>query len=139
MTMLAPGAMAVAAGVIGSVAAPSVAERIVGGEDDEVANLAAATAVAAGQARDVGHSFGRLIPARAGAAQEGDDDLRREVAEALAAVAAGRSGLVANERSVVIEALRDAWGPRYRQAEAERRRLGYRIEPAERAARADWE
>ena len=54
-------------------------------------------------------------------------------------MAAGRSGLVANERSVVIEALRDAWGPRYRQAEAERRRLAYRIEHAERAARADWE
>ena len=60
--------MVVAAGVIGSVAAPSVAERIVGGEDDEGANLAAATGAVMRQANDVGHSFGRLVPARAEAA-----------------------------------------------------------------------
>ena len=62
MTMLAPGAMAVAAGVIGSVAATAVAERIVGGEDDEGANLAAATAAEAGRSGLVAN--GRLVARR---------------------------------------------------------------------------
>ena len=166
MTLLALGAMVVAVVVVGSVALPLVAEPIVGGERDEGADLAEATGAAMRQANDVGHSFGRLIPARAEAAWAGDgdgrvreepgsppisdraggpdDDAQREVAAALEALASadgGRTDLVANDRSTAnnriaaIEALQDAWGPRYRQAEAERRRLAYRIEHAERAAR----
>ena len=167
MTLLALGAMVVAAVVVGSVALPLVAEPIVGGERDEGADLAEATGAAMRQANDVGHSFGRLIPARAEAAGEGagdgdgrvreepgsppisdraggpDDDARHEVAaalEALASVDGGRTDLAANDRIAAhdriaaIEALQDAWSPRYRQAEAERRRLAYRIEHAERAA-----
>ena len=172
MTLLALGAMVVAVVVVGSVALPLVAEPIVGGERDEGADLAEAAGAAMRQANDVGHSFGRLIPARAEAAGEGDgdgrvreepgsppvsdradgpdDDARHEVAAALAALASVDGGqadidahdrinannrIDAHERIAAIEALQDAWGPRYRQAEAERRRLAYRIEHAERAAR----
>ena len=145
MTLLAQGAMVVAAVVIGLAAAPSVAGQIAGGERDVGADLSAAAGAAMRQADDVGRSLGRLVPARAGAGREGDgddDDDRHEVAaalEALAAVDGGRSGggnkrIDAGERIDAIEALRDAWSARYRSAEAEHRRLGYRIEHAERAA-----
>ena len=155
MTLLAQGAMVVAAVVIGLAAAPSVAGQIAGGERDVGADLSAAAGAAMRQADDVGRSLGRLVPARAGASGEGDGgDDRHEVAaalEALAAVDGGRSGGAnkrndagerndankhndANERIDAIEALRDAWSGRYRSAEAEHRRLGYRIEHAERAA-----
>jgi len=149
MNMFAQGAMVVAAVVIGLAAAPSVAGQIAGGERDVGADLSAATGAAMRQADDVGRSLGRLVPARAGASGEGDgDDGRHEVAaalEALAAVDGGRSGdankrndanerIDAGERIDAIEALRDAWSARYRSAEAEHRRLGYRIEHAERAA-----
>ena len=160
MSLLALGAMVVAAVVVGSVALPVVADQVVGGEHDEGSDLAAATGAAVRQANDVGDSFGRLVPARAGAAREGDgagraragpgsppisshasgpdDDAQHEVAaalEALASADAGRSGAVSDAGIVAIEALRDAWSPRYRQAQEERRRLAYRIEHAERAAR----
>ena len=158
MSWLALGAMVVAAVVVGSVALPVAADQVVGGERDAGADLLAATGAAMRQASDVGTSFGRLIPARAEAAREGDgagrvragpgsppvasrarraaDDGGHEVAaalEALAAADAGRSVVVA------IAALQDAWGPRYRQAIEERRRLAYRIEHAQRAARRYFE
>ena len=150
MTMFAQGAMVVVAVVIGLAAAPSVADNLVGGERDAGADLASATGAAMRQANAVGHSFGRLVPSRAASAREGDgDDLRHEVAaalEALAAVDGGRSGganerigakerIDAGERIDAIGALRDVWSARYRRAEAEHRRLGYRIEHAEGAAR----
>ena len=137
MNLLAPVATVVAAVVIGSVALPVVAGQIAGNERDEGADLASATGAAMRQANDVGHSFGRLVPARAGAAREGDDDPRHEVAAALAVLAAadaGRTGMVSSER-IAMEDLRDAWGPGYRQAAEEHRRLAYRIEHAQRAAR----
>ena len=154
MSMLALGGMVVVAVVVGSVALPVVADQIAGSEHDEGSNLAEATGAAMRQANDVGDSFGRLIPAHAEAAREGDgagraragpgppllsiripglpDDGGHEVAaalEALASADAGRNGIVA------IEALQDAWSPSYRQATEEHRRLAYRIEHAERAAR----
>ena len=144
MTLLALGAMVVAAVVVGSVALPVAADQIVGGEHDEGARLAAATGAAMRQANDVGSSFGRLIPAHAAAAREGegDDAVRHEVAAALQAMAsvyAGQGDLVANELIAAIAALRDAWSPGYPQAAAEHRRLAYRIEHAEGAARRYFE
>ena len=164
MSLLGIGAMVVAAVVVGSVALPVVADQIVGGERDEGGNLAAATGATMRQANDVGNSFGRLIPASAEAAAESDgdrlvqeepgsppisnrapgtdDDVQHEVAaalEALASVDTGRSDAGADERIVAIEALMDAWGPRYRQAEEEHRRLALRIDHAEKAARRYFE
>ena len=141
MSMLALGAMLAVAVVVGSVGLPVVAEQIAGGERDEGTELSEATGAAMRQANDVGESFGRLVPGQ-------DDDGGHEVAaalEALASADAGETDIVANERTVAderiaaIEALRDAWGPRYRQATEERRRLAYRIEHAEGAARRYFE
>ena len=149
MSMLGLGAMLVVVVVVGSVGLPVVAEQIAGSGHDEGAELSEATGAAMRQANDVGDSFGRLIPAHAEAGSEGKgDDGGHEMAaalEALASADAGRSGavsdegVVADERIAAIEALRDAWGPRYRQATEERRRLAYRIEHAEVAARRYFE
>ena len=143
MSMLGLGAMLAVVVVVGSVGLPLVAEQIAGGEHDEGAELSEATGAAMRQANDVGDSFGRLVPSSAEAGSEGNgDDSGHEVAAALGALAsadAGETGAVADERIVAIEALRDAWGPRYRRATEERRRLAYRIEHAQRAARRYFE
>ena len=67
-----------------------------------------------------------------------DGDVDHDVAaalEALASVDTGRDTSATDERIVVIENLRDLWASRYHQAQEEHRRLDYRIEHAERAAR----
>ena len=149
MSMLGLGAMLAVVVVVGSVGLPVVAEQIAGGERDEGAELSEATGAAMRQANEVGDSFGRLVPVSAEAGSEGkSDDGGHEVAtalEALASADAGRSGAVsdegavADERIAAIESLRDAWSPGYRQAMEERRRLAYRIEHAQRAARRYFE
>ena len=158
MSLLALGAMVAAAVVVGSVGLPVVAEQIAGGEHDEGAELSEATGTAMRQANDVGDSFGLLIPAHAEAARERDgvgraravprsssvssradgpdNDGGHEVTAALGALA---SADVGRSDALAIEALRDAWGPRYRQAQEEHRRLAYRIEHARRAARRYFE
>ena len=67
-----------------------------------------------------------------------DNDVEHDVAaalEALASVDPGRYTSATDERIAAIENLRDLWAPRYHQAQEEHRRLDYRIEHAERAAR----
>ena len=61
--------------------------RLLATNHDPGARLAAATGAAVRQANDVGHSFGRLVPARASAEREGDGAVRHEVAAALQALA----------------------------------------------------
>ena len=159
MTLLGIGAIVVAAVVLGSVALPVVADQW-SDNHDEGKDLAAATGATLRQASDVGNSFGNLIPASAEAATavdsnasaqdgleppdasddpvEAGDDVQHEVAAALAALASvdtGRGNVATDERVAAIENLRSTWSPRYRQAEEEHRRLAYRIEHAERAAK----
>ena len=158
MKLLGIGAIAVLAIVMGSAVLPVLADQW-SENRDEGKDLAAATGATMRKADDLGSSFGRLIPARAEAAAEGDGDdltqagpessdasndpvgsghdVQHEVAaalEALASVDTGKNDVSANERIVAIENLRDIWSPRYRQAEEEHRRLAYHIEHAQRAA-----
>ena len=158
MKLLGIGAIAVLAIVMGSAVLPVLADQW-SENRDEGKDLAAATGATMRKADDLGSSFGRLIPARAEAAAEGDGDdltqagpespdasndpvgsghdVQHEVAaalEALASVDTGKNDVSANERIVAIENLRDIWSPRYQQAEEEHRRLAYRIEHAQRAA-----
>ena len=55
--------------------------------------------------------------------------------EALAAADSEQGDIYPDDRIIAIENLRDVWGPRFRQAEEEHRRLVYRIDHADRAAR----
>ena len=163
MGLLGMAAVAVVAVVIGSLAIPVFAEQWNGGHD-EGGNLAEATGATLRKADDLGASFESLIPARAEAATDedrdsvsyggaqdvpeppdvssrsvgSDDDVDHDVAaalEALASVRTDRDTSVTDERIVAVENLRDLWTPRYHQAQEEHRRLDYRIEHAERAAR----
>ena len=157
MRILGMAAVVVLAVVIGSVALPAVGQWSQPGEGSA---LSEATGATIRQAGDVGKSFGSLIPASAEAATTGDsnvsaqdspettdasdhpveagDDVQHEVAAALAALASvdtGRGDVATDERVAAIENLRDTWSPRYQQAEEEHRRLAYRIENADRAAK----
>ena len=159
MGLLTIGAIAVSAVVIGSVALPVVADRWSEGRD-EANDLTAATSSTVRKANDLGDSFSHVVPARAAAAGEAEiDDYRRtnpealpasngqagygrdsehEVAAALEALAAAdseQSGTNPDDRIIAIENLRDVWELRFRQAEEEHRRLVYRIDHADRAAR----
>ena len=159
MRLLGMAAVAVLAVVIGSVALPAFAGQW-GENSDEGRALSDATGATLRQAGDVGKSFGSLIPASVEAATPGDgntspqdgleppdasddpveasDDVQHEVAAALAALASvdtGRGDVATDERVAAIENLRSTWSPRYRQAEEEHRRLAYRIEHADRAAK----
>ena len=163
MSLLGMGAVAVVAVVIGSLTIPVFAEQW-RGDHDEGSNLAEATGATLRKADDLGTSFGSLIPARAEAAgNEGrdsdsngnaqtvpdvpdfsdpsmssDSDVDHDVAaalEALASVDTGRDTSTTDARIAAIENLRDLWAPRYHQAQEEHRRLDYRIEHAERAAK----
>ena len=158
MTLIGVGAIVVAAVVLGSVALPVVADQW-SDNRDEGKDLAAATGATMRQASDVSNSFGSLIPARAEAAAEEDDDdltqagpespdasndrvgsghdVQHAVAaalEALASLDTGKNDVSANARIVAIENLREIWSPRYLRAEEEHRRLALRVEHAERAA-----
>ena len=153
MSVLAMAGIAVSAVVIGLFGLPIVADQW-SGDHDEGKNLAEATGATLRKADDLDTSFGSLIPARAEAAggEEANSDGRaqddtasletsshsHEVAaalEALAAVDTGSSASGTDERIVAIEQLRDLWSPRYQHAKESHRRLDYRIEHAERAAR----
>ena len=163
MSLLGMAAVAVVAVAIGSLAIPVFAEQW-SNDHDEGSNLADATGATLRKADDLGTSFGSLIPARAEAAthEDGDDDsdgrtqagpeapdfsdpsvssdndVEHDVAaalEALASVDTGRGTSATDERIAAIENLRDLWAPRYHQAQEEHRRLDYRIEHAERAAK----
>ena len=160
--MLGMAAVAVVAVVIGSLAIPVFAEQW-SNDHDEGGNLADATGATLRKADDLRTSFGSMIPARAEAAADedrdgdnggaqivpeapafsgqpvrSDNDVEHDVAaalEALASVDTGRDTSATDERIVAIENLRDLWTPRYLQAQEEHRRLNYRVEHAERAAR----
>ena len=159
MRLIGMAAVIVLAVVIGSVALPAFAGQW-SQKPDAGRALSEATGATMRQAGDVGNSFGSLIPASAEAAakEDGDassqdrpetsdtsnhpveagDDIQHEVAAALAALASvdtGRGDVATDERVAAIENLRDTWSPRYRQAEEEHRRLAYRIEHADRAAK----
>ena len=163
MNLVGMIAISVLAVVIGSLAIPVFAEQW-SNDHDEGGNLAKATGATLRKADDLGASFGSLIPARAEAATQedgdgdsdgrtqagpadpdfsdpsmsSDNDVDHDVAaalEALASVDTGRDTSATDERIAAIENLRDLWAPRYHQAKEEHRRLDYRIEHAERAAR----
>ena len=161
MNLVGMIAISVLAVVIGSLAIPVFAEQW-SNDHDEGGNLAEATGATLRKADDLGTSFGSLIPARAEAATHedsdgdgrtqavpetpdfsdpsvsSDNDVEHDVAaalEALASVDTGRDTSATDERIVAIENLRDLWTPRYHRAQEEHRRLDYRIEHAERAAR----
>ena len=159
MSLLAVGAIAVSAIVIGSVAFPVVADKWNEG-GKEAKKLVAATGAAVRKADDLGGSFDRVTPSRVEAsgpgrigppdhmntAQSAGPDQRnlrernadREVAAALqvlAAFGAHHADFATDERIIAIKNLQEAWGPRYRQAEEDHRRLLYRIEHADHAAK----
>lgn len=162
MGLVGMAAVAVVAVVIGSLAVPVFAEQW-RGDHDEGSNLAQATGATLRKADDLGTSFGSLIPARAEAATDVDadgdssgaqlvpeppafsdpaassgGDVDHDVAvalEALASVDTDRDTSTTDARIAAIENLRDLWTPRYHQAREEHRRLDYRIEHAERAAK----
>lgn len=159
MKLLGIAGIAVLTVVIGSMVLPVFAGEW-SQKSDEGRALSEATGATMRQAGDVGKSFGSLIPASAEAAVQEDsdtsvqnkpeppdssdhpaeagDDIQHEVAAALAALASvdtGRGDVATDERVIAIENLRDIWSPRYRQAEEEHRRLVYRIEHADRAAK----
>ena len=160
MRLFGMAAVVVLAVVIGSVALPAFAGQW-SQNPGEGRALSEATGRTMSQAKDVGSSFSDLIPASsAEAATAGDDhesaqdspvapdtsdhpaeagdDIQHEVAAALAALASvdtGRGDVDTDERVAAIENLRDTWSPRYRRAKNEHRRLAYRIEHADRAAK----
>ena len=163
MSLLGMAAVAIVAIVIGSLEIPVFAEQWSGGHD-EGSNLAEATGATLRKADDLGASFGSLIPTHAEAATDegrdgdrddgsqilpeppdfsgqsvsSDSDVEHDVAaalEALASVDTGRDTSGTDERIAAVENLRNLWTPRYHQAKEEHRRLDYRIEHAERAAR----
>ncbi len=155
MSLLSMGAIAVSAVVIGSVVMPVMADHWKD-SGDEAQNLVSATKTTARKANELGASFGRVVSVQAedaglaaaddGAQPDGGATLHqdpyggpndRAVATALAELASvGATPAVTggDERVIAIENLRDAWTPRYRQAEEELRRLALRIEHADRAA-----
>ncbi len=153
MSLLSIGAIALSAVVIGSVALPVLADHWEP-EGGEAQKLAAATKATARKAGDLGTSFARAAPVHAAAGPQdsaGDDpqpgssttrqlDRDRDHAVAvalreLAALDAETDGPGVDERVIAIENLRAVWTPRYQQAEQELRRLSYRIEHADRAAK----
>ena len=163
MNLLGTAAVAVVAVVIGSLTIPVFAEQW-RGDHDEGKNLAESTGATLRKADDLGASFGSLIPARAEAATDegrdgdrdghiepepeppdfsdpfasSDGDVDHDVAaalEALTSVDTGRDTSATDARIAAIENLRNLWAPRYHQAQEEHRRLDYRIEHAERAAK----
>ena len=159
MRLIGMAVVIVLAVVIGSAALPAFAGQW-NQKPSEGRVLSEATGRTMSQAKDVGSSFSNLIPAssveaaeedRDISAQDGPEtpdtsnhpveagaDMQHEVAAALAALASvdtGRGNVATDERVAAIENLRDTWSPRYRQAEEEHRRLAYRIEHADRAAK----
>ena len=154
MSVLGIGALVVSALVIGSVILPAAMDR-----QNEAEALTAATDATARKAGDMAVGFGEIVPdpAEEGeheaadhrsetsrearpsdrAAAYGSDATDHAVAAALrelAALDARAGGINGDERVIAVENLRDAWEPRYRQAEEERRRLTLRVEHADRAA-----
>ena len=154
MSVLGIGALVASALVIGSVILPAAIDR-----HDEAEALTAATDATARKAGDMATRFGDIVPDRAEggehgeadhpsetsrethpserAAEHGSDDTDHAVAAALRELAAldiRTGGINGDERVIAVENLRDAWEPRYRQAEEEHRRLTLRVEHADRAA-----
>lgn len=154
MSVLGIGALVVSALVIGSVILPAAMDG-----PDEAEALTAATDATARKAGDMATRFGEIVPDGAAgdgrgkaadpsetgretypssrAAEYGRDATDHAVAAALRELAildAGAGGVNRDERVIAVENLRDAWEPRYRQAEEEQRRLALRVEHADRAA-----
>ena len=163
MSVIGVAAIALSAAVVASVALPVVADRW-SDSDNDAKRLIAATATAVGKADDLGESLGHVVPAPVEASEEGDRggitqsgaggsgagrqprgpeyDADHEVAMALQALAdlgAGQTGFTADQRIIAVQNLQEAWSPRYGQAEEDHRRLLYRIEHADRAARRYFE
>ena len=163
MGLLAMGAIAVSGILIGSVVLPVVADHWKEG-GDEAGNLVMATGATVRKADDLGDSFGRVVPPHV-EASEGNDvghlthpgadqstepykhdwygsNGEHEVGQALqalTALGAGEASFTTDEHINAIRNLRDAWSPRYQQAEEEHRWLSHRIEHADRAARRYFE